>query len=218
MIAFGIAYNYAMEVIRAYHLPVEVLKISTYPLPKNLVNRFIEKHNTLLIAEEGYPVCEELLKGYRGDNALRGRLDGTLPRTGELSPGLLAKALGVETSEPNAVPAIVKGRPPMLCQGCGHRDLFHALNEVMAAYPNYRVFGDIGCYTLGALPPFNAIHTCVDMGAAITMAKGAADAGSAAVCVIGDSTFTHSGITGLLDAVNDRPHLPSSSRITRPRR
>ena len=208
VIAFGIAYNYAMEVIRAYHLPVEVLKISTYPLPKNLVNRFIEKHNTLLIAEEGYPVCEELLKGYRGDNALRGRLDGTLPRTGELSPGLLANALGVETSEPNAVPAIVKGRPPMLCQGCGHRDLFHALNEVMAAYPNYRVFGDIGCYTLGALPPFNAIHTCVDMGAAITMAKGAADAGMRpAVCVIGDSTFTHSGITGLLDAVNDRSPL-----------
>jgi len=78
----------------------------------------------------------------------------------------------------------------------------------MANYPNNRVFGDIGCYTLGALPPFNAIHTCVDMGAAITMAKGAADAGMRpAVCVIGDSTFTHSGITGLLDAVNDRSPL-----------
>lgn len=208
VIAFGIAYNYAMEVIRAYNLPVEVLKISSYPLPKKLINRFIEKHDTLLIAEEGYPVYEELLKGCRGDNALRGRLDGTLPRTGELSPALLAKALGVETTDPKAVPAIVKGRPPMLCPGCGHRDLFHALNEVMAAYPNYRVFGDIGCYTLGALPPFNAIHTCVDMGAAITMAKGAADAGMRpAVCVIGDSTFTHSGITGLLDAVNDRSPL-----------
>ena len=96
----------------------------------------------------------------------------------------------------------------MLCQGCGHPDMFHALNEVMAPYPNHRVFGDIGCYTLGALPPFNAIHTCVDMGAAITMAKGAADAGMhPAVCVIGDSTFTHSGITGLLDAVNDRSPL-----------
>lgn len=78
----------------------------------------------------------------------------------------------------------------------------------MANYPNNRVFGDIGCYTLGALPPFNAIHTCVDMGAAITMAKGAAGAGMRpAVCVIGDSTFTHSGITGLLDAVNDRSPL-----------
>ncbi len=208
VIAFGIAYNYAMEVIRAYHLPVEVLKISTYPLPRNMVNRFIEKHDTLLIAEEGYPVYEELLKGYRGNNALKGRLDGTLPHTGELSPNLLAKALGIETADPKAMPAIVKGRPPMLCPGCGHRDLFHALNEVMAPYPNYRVFGDIGCYTLGALPPFNAIHTCVDMGAAITMAKGSADAGMRpAVCVIGDSTFTHSGITGLLDAVNDRSPL-----------
>lgn len=208
VIAFGIGYNYVMEVIRAYNLPVEVLKIGAYPLPRNLVSRFIEKHNTLLIVEEGYPVYEELLKGYRGDDALRGRLDGTLPRTGELSPGLLAKALGVETAEPNAMPAIVKGRPPMLCPGCGHRDLFHALNEVMRSYPNHRVFGDIGCYTLGALPPFNAIHTCVDMGAAITMAKGAADAGMRpALCVIGDSTFTHSGITGLLDAVNDRSPL-----------
>jgi len=94
VIAFGIAYNYAMEVIRAYHLPVEVLKISTYPLPKNLVNRFIEKHNTLLIAEEGYPVCEELLKGYRGDNALRGRLDGTLPRTGRTLPGPAGESTG----------------------------------------------------------------------------------------------------------------------------
>ena len=208
VIAFGIAYNYAMEVIRAYNLPVEVLKISSYPLPKDLVNRFIEKHETLLIAEEGYPVYEELLKGFRRNDAFKGRLDGTLPRTGELSPSLLAKALGIEMAEPNAVPSIVKGRPPMLCPGCGHRDLFHALNEVMAPYPNHRVFGDIGCYTLGALPPFNAIHTCVDMGAAITMAKGAADAGMhPAVCVIGDSTFTHSGITGLLDAVNDRSPL-----------
>src|SRR5690554_4848366 len=93
----------------------------------------------------------------------------------------------------------------MLCKGCSHSDLFDALNKVMETYPDRHVFGDIGCYTLGAPPPHNIIDTCVDMGAAITMAKGAADAGiRLAVCVIGDSTFTHSGITGLLDAVNDR--------------
>src|SRR5690554_2795342 len=96
----------------------------------------------------------------------------------------------------------------MLCKGCSHSDLFDALNKVMETYPDRHVFGDIGCYTLGALPPHNIIDTCVDMGAAITMAKGAADAGiRPAVCVIGDSTFTHSGITGLLDAVNDRSPL-----------
>jgi indolepyruvate ferredoxin oxidoreductase alpha subunit len=76
---------------------------------------------------------------------------------------------------------------------------------VMENYSQKQIFGDIGCYTLGALPPYSSISTCVDMGASITMAKGAADAGMRpAVCVIGDSTFTHSGMTGLLDAVNDK--------------
>jgi indolepyruvate ferredoxin oxidoreductase alpha subunit len=88
--------------------------------------------------------------------------------------------------------------------GCGHRDVYADLNEALAEYGAGRVFADIGCYTLGALPPFNAINSCVDMGASITMAKGAADAGLVpAVAVIGDSTFTHSGMTGLLDAVNE---------------
>jgi indolepyruvate ferredoxin oxidoreductase alpha subunit len=80
--------------------------------------------------------------------------------------------------------------------------MYWALNEAMADYGQGRVLSDIGCYTMGALPPFNSINSCVDMGASITMAKGAADAGLVpAVAVIGDSTFTHSGITGLLDAV-----------------
>ena len=79
---------------------------------------------------------------------------------------------------------------------------------MLADYPTARVFGDIGCYTLGALPPFRAIDSCVDMGASITMAKGAADAGVyPAIAVIGDSTFTHSGMTGLLDAVNDHADI-----------
>jgi indolepyruvate ferredoxin oxidoreductase alpha subunit len=99
-------------------------------------------------------------------------------------------------------------RPPALCQGCGHRDVYDALNKVAAEYPDARIFGDIGCYTLGALPPFRAIDSCVDMGASITMAKGAADAGlHPAIAVIGDSTFTHSGMTGLLDAVNDKSRI-----------
>jgi indolepyruvate ferredoxin oxidoreductase alpha subunit len=86
--------------------------------------------------------------------------------------------------------------------------VYAALNEVLLDYPNARVFGDIGCYTLGFLPPFHAIHSCVDMGASITMAKGAADAGQwPAVAVIGDSTFTHSGMTGLLDAVNENANI-----------
>lgn len=204
VIAFGIAYNYTMEVVQSEQLEIPVLKISQYPLPDKLIRSFVEKYDDILIAEEGYPVYEELLTGYFGNNKFRGRLTGALPRTGELSPDKLAKALGLSLPEEKTIPSIVAGRPPMLCQGCGHRDLFDAINNVFKAYPAQHVFSDIGCYTLGALPPFSAINTCVDMGASVTMAKGAADAGlHPAVCVIGDSTFTHSGITGLLDAVND---------------
>jgi indolepyruvate ferredoxin oxidoreductase alpha subunit len=103
------------------------------------------------------------------------------------------------------VPEIVKNRPPALCKGCSHIDMYNALNEALGAYAPGRVFSDIGCYTLGALAPYNAINSCVDMGASIPMAKGAADAGlHPSVAVIGDSTFTHSGMTGLLDAVVEK--------------
>lgn len=223
VIAFGIAVNYAMEVITTNNLEIPLLKISQYPLPEKMLKQFTARYSEILIAEEGYPLQEELLRGFSGDNRYRGRLDGTLPRTGELSPALLEKALlrfseqqeatGQEqtraaTPQPREDHPLVAPRPPMLCKGCSHRDLFEAINRVMNDYPAQHVFGDIGCYTLGALPPYSTISSCVDMGAAITMAKGAADAGlRPALCVIGDSTFTHSGITGLLDAVNDRSPL-----------
>lgn len=205
VIAFGIGYNYTIEVIKSYNLNIPVFKISQYPLPEQKLKEFCEKYDDILIVEEGYPVYEELLKGFFGNKMFRGRIDGALPRTGELSPNLLANALEIETEDLNVTPEIVVPRPPMLCQGCSHRDLFDSINLAMETFPNKQVFGDIGCYTLGALPPYSSISTCIDMGASITMAKGAADAGMRpAVCVIGDSTFSHSGMTGLLDAVNDR--------------
>jgi indolepyruvate ferredoxin oxidoreductase alpha subunit len=108
----------------------------------------------------------------------------------------------MEKSYGSDIPSIVMNRPPSLCKGCGHSDMYNALNEALEPYGPGRVFSDIGCYTLGALPPYNAINSCVDMGASVTMAVGAADAGLfPVVAVIGDSTFTHSGMTGLLDAV-----------------
>jgi len=204
VIAFGIAYNYIMEVKQTENLDISILKISQYPLPEKKLKAFIKKYDDILIAEEGYPIYEELLNGFLGNTKFRGRLNGALPRMGELSPDLLAKAFGVHHTDVKTIPEIVANRPPMLCQGCGHRDLFEELNLIFESYPAKHVFSDIGCYTLGALPPFNTINTCVDMGASITMAKGAADAGlHPAVAVIGDSTFTHSGVTGLIDAVND---------------
>jgi len=135
---------------------------------------------------------------------IHGRLDGTISRDGELNPNIVGAALGIHKEEGRAIPSLVAPRPPSLCKGCPHIYSYNALNEALNMYSKGRVFSDIGCYTLGALEPFDAINTCVDMGASITMAKGASDAGfSPAVSVIGDSTFTHSGITGLIDAVND---------------
>jgi indolepyruvate ferredoxin oxidoreductase, alpha subunit len=114
----------------------------------------------------------------------------------------VAKALGLSVRTGKVVPEIVKMRPPSFCAGCGHSDMFNSIIESLRHYSPGRVFSDIGCYTLAALPPYNAVNSCVDMGASITMAIGAADAGLfPAVAVIGDSTFTHSGMTGLLDAV-----------------
>ncbi|MFC2140006.1 thiamine pyrophosphate-dependent enzyme, partial [Bacteroidota bacterium] len=176
-----------------------------YPLPKKMIEKMKAECGKIIVVEEGYPVVEEALKGFfDGCYEINGRLDGTLPRDGELNPTLVAKGLGLETSEGFPIPEMLANRPPMLCTGCSHRDIYNALNVAMKDIGEKRVFSDIGCYTLGALPPFNSINSCVDMGASITMAKGAADAGLVpSVAVIGDSTFTHSGITGLLDAVNE---------------
>ncbi len=208
VIAFGIGYNYVMEARRTFGIDCRVLKIGQYPLPRTQVNDLFSACATIVVVEEGYPVYEELFRGYFGSDRIRGRMDGTLPRDGELTTDLVAAALGAMPNATAGVPEIVVNRPPELCRGCGHRDLFDAVNRAMNGRDEHHVFSDIGCYTLGALAPFSAIHTCVDMGASITMAKGAADAGlRPAVAVIGDSTFTHSGMTGLLDAVNDRSPL-----------
>ncbi|MBQ9470677.1 MAG: indolepyruvate ferredoxin oxidoreductase [Bacteroidales bacterium] len=205
IIATGIAHNYLMENFADGQCPYPVLKVSQYPLPRKLVERLYAECDSIMVLEEGAPVVEELIRGYMNNGKpVHGRLDGTLPRDGELNPNLVAAALGSPRAEGGPVPSVVKMRPPSLCQGCGHRDVYEALNKALEPYGTGRVFADIGCYTLGALPPFNAINSCVDMGASITMAKGAADAGlQPAVAVIGDSTFTHSGMTGLLDAVNE---------------
>lgn len=202
IVACGIAFNYLMENF-AGNCPHPVVKISQYPIPENHLRKLRNECETILVLEDGYPLVENNLRGFFNEGiTIKGRLDGSLPRDGELNPNLVAKALGLPICEGETVPEIVKMRPPSLCMGCGHRDVYNAMNEALLPYGEGRVFSDIGCYTLGALPPFNAINSCVDMGASITMAMGAADAGLVpAVAVIGDSTFTHSGMTGLLDAV-----------------
>lgn len=208
IIACGIAYNYLMENFKD-GCPHPVLKVSQYPLPVNAVRRLASKCQSLLVLEDGQPVVEEMLLGVLEQSIrIEGRLSGAVPRTGELTPDNVASALGLKNEEVFAPSELVMPRPPALCRGCGHRDMFAALNNVLGEYANPRVFGDIGCYTLGYLPPYQALHSVVDMGASITMAKGAADAGQwPSVAVIGDSTFTHSGMTGLLDAVNSKSNI-----------
>ena len=228
IITTGIAYNYLREVI-GNSQEASVLKITQYPLPKTLIDQMVaDGAEEILVMEEGQPVVEELIRGMVPSSVtVKGRLTGDLPRMGELTPDSVALALSphsliasgapeksadfwgaLSPNSPLPVPEIVVGRPPALCQGCGHRDMYAALNEVAAEHEGAKIFGDIGCYTLGALSPFHAIHACVEMGASITMAKGAADAGQyPSFAVIGDSTFTHSGMTGLLDCVNSHANV-----------
>ena len=204
IIACGLAYNYLIENFEDGEVPFPVLKVNQYPVPKKLLKQLYDSADKILVLEDGYPILEELLRGYLdlGKNIM-GRLDGSIPRAGELNPNIVARALGLDVAEGFDTADSVKGRPPKLCDGCGHWDSFGALNEALKPYSGGRVLSDIGCYTLSALPPLQSINSCVDMGASITMAIGAAEAGLVpAVAAIGDSTFTHSGITGLLDAVN----------------
>lgn len=209
IIACGIGYNYLME---NYPEGCEypVLKIGQYPLPKKQIMQLVEACDEILVLEDGQPFVEKQLKGYLGIGLrIKGRLDGTLSQDGELNPDSVARAVGKENKSVFSVPNVVEMRPPALCEGCGHRDVYITLTDVLREeYPTHKVFSDIGCYTLGANAPFNAINSCVDMGASITMAKGASDGGlHPAVAVIGDSTFTHSGMTGLLDCVNENSDI-----------
>lgn len=212
IIVSGIAYNYLMECFDG-DCPFPVVKISQYPLPAKYLRRLYDSCDALLVIEEGQPFIEGKLKGLcESGKKIYGKHTGNVVRDGELNPDFVAEAVrsvipnakGLKSLKGAEATDIVAPRPPMLCQGCGHRDVYGALNEALEAYKDPKVFGDIGCYTLGFLKPFNAIDTCVDMGASITMAKGAADAGQhPSVAIIGDSTFTHSGMTGLLDAINE---------------
>ncbi|MDR3357134.1 MAG: indolepyruvate ferredoxin oxidoreductase [Spirochaetaceae bacterium] len=187
--------------------PPARLHVGAYPLPVASVRKLCEGAKRLLVIEEGQPFIEMRLRGILG-SAIRidGKLDGKLPRTGELDPDKARSALGLPALPRATAPALrLPSRPPQLCKGCPHADSYAALNAALAPYgaDEKAVLADIGCYSLGASPPHSAIETIVCMGASVSMARGVAEAGiRAAVAVIGDSTFLHSGITALLDVVS----------------
>jgi indolepyruvate ferredoxin oxidoreductase alpha subunit len=204
VVTTGIAAGYYAENLPRLDFTPSHLHIGAYPLPRNKLRRLAARVERILVLEEGYPYLEERLRGILpAPVEVQGMLSGHLPETGELTPETVGRALGL-AGRPGVALAgePPPQRPPQLCRGCPHRDTYAALVEALRDYPQSIVNADIGCYTLGALPPYSAIESCVCMGAGVGMAKGASDAGlRPAVAVIGDSTFLHSGITPLIDAV-----------------
>jgi indolepyruvate ferredoxin oxidoreductase alpha subunit len=171
-----------------------------------------------LVIEEGQPFIEAKLRGILEQSiTIHGKLDGTVVRTGELDPDNVRKSLGLPKrlsvldgikQNGNVDTGKIPNRPPQLCAGCPHADSYETIKKVAAEldgnpnHPTVAITSDIGCYSLGAAPPYEVPESIVCMGASVGMAKGAADAGIPyAIGVIGDSTFLHSGISGLIDAV-----------------
>jgi indolepyruvate ferredoxin oxidoreductase alpha subunit len=191
VVTSGVAYQYVREALPN----ASILKLGmSVPLPKKLILDFMSTVDRVAVVEELDPYLRLRLEALGADLFRHG-----LPTIGELSPVAIATAFG---AEPPVTRDVIEGlppRPPLLCPGCPHRGVFHALGKMKAV-----VTGDIGCYTLAALPPLRAMDSCVCMGASVGMAHGMALAGTSErpiVGVIGDSTFAHSGITGLLNMV-----------------
>jgi indolepyruvate ferredoxin oxidoreductase alpha subunit len=203
VITTGLGGNYYEENLDEMEPAPSRLHISAYPLPVNKIRRLAESADRVVCIEEGYPYVERLLNGLLpGDKVISGKLDGTVPASGELNPDNVRPAMGLEPMTVAAIdPGPLPGRPPQLCPACPHADSFNSIKDALEAYPDSLVTSDIGCYTLGFLPPYNAIETALCMGASIPMARGAAESGMhPAIATIGDSTFMHSGLTGLADA------------------
>ena len=200
----GIARHYFAAEAGDLEVRPPTLHVGLYPAPAEAIRRLAAAAPRLLVVEEGYPFLERWVRGVLPSAwEIMGKESGHLPLDGELTPDLVRAALGLPPRPHLAASSLpLPGRPPQLCQGCPHADSYEAVREALASFPESLVTSDIGCYTLGALPPYSAIESCVCMGASVGMAKGAADAGLRPVlAVIGDSTFLHSGVTPLMDAV-----------------
>jgi len=179
------------------------LHIGSYPLPEKKIHELYENVDEVLIIEEGQPFIAQKVFGITGADII------PIIQYGELDPDNVRNVLGLPPRKSvNLVTGALPARPPQLCQGCPHADSYSSINKAVAAidpregHPDIGINSDIGCYSLGATPPFSAVESIVCMGACIGMAKGASEAGlKYALAVIGDSTFIHSGITALIDAV-----------------
>lgn len=200
IISSGIAYMHAKDVFPE----ASFLKLSfTYPLPEKLIRKFVRGVKRVLVIEEGDPILQQEIKSL-GINVVGKE---KIPLCGELDPTVIKKSFKKSVYRPDIAIKEIPERPPVLCPGCPERGVFYVVNKLKLI-----ATGDIGCYTLGALPPLNAMDTCICMGASVTNAHGMDKAGGKdinkrLVAVIGDSTFFHSGVTGLLNAVYNKGNL-----------
>ncbi len=191
----GAAYQHVVEALP----DASIFKVGvSWPLPKRKLRSFAQSVQKLYVVEEG---SEYLATQVAAAGVEIAEFPNGLHRDGELCPGDIRAALGLPLADFETAPDDVPGRPPSLCPGCPHRLVFRELGRIKAI-----VTGDIGCYTLGTLAPLSAMHTCLDMGASISMSHGfeLALAGSdhdPVVAVIGDSTFGHSGLSSLISTV-----------------
>lgn len=204
VITSGIARNYYAENAGELKNAPSHLHIGAYPAPLEKFKHIASHVKKLVFLEEGYPFLERYFRGLVGASIeVVGKVNRMVPPTGELNPDNIRPALGLPARKGFALDGFeLPGRPPQFCRGCPHADTFTYIKEVIDELDESSVTSDIGCYALGALEPFQVPETIVDMGASIGMAKGAAEAGAPnVIAVIGDSTFLHSGITPLMDAV-----------------
>lgn len=231
-ITAGLGGNYYEENLEELPSPPARLQIGSYPIPTELIAALSRGRSRIVCIEEGYPYVERLLRGLLpSELKISGKLDGTVPASGELNPDNVRPAMGLpemqhagpgklsgmggkqksgsaaptspDTGPSSVSPSIgvLPMRPPQLCKACPHGDTFDAINDALDEETSKLVTSDIGCYTLGFLPPHKTIETALCMGASIPMARGAAEAGMhPVIATIGDSTFMHSGLTGLADA------------------
>ena len=196
IIAAGISYQYAKEAMPN----ASFLKLGmVYPLPENLIQEFAQSVEKLYVVEELDPFIEEFCKAH--GIQVEGKSLFTL--LGEYTPEMIRAGIAGKAYQPAPAQSIPV-RPPVMCPGCPHRGVFYVLNKLKMV-----VSGDIGCYTLGAAAPLNSIDVCVCMGASVSGLHGMCKArgnefSKKAVAVIGDSTFMHSGITGLIDIVYNK--------------
>lgn len=210
--ASGMAYSYVKEVLSSIDEDIKLLKVGNpYPFPKKLAGSFMEGLNEIMVFEELDPVIEESLlelSAVSGKSIkISGKKTGHLPFAGEYTfeivKDAILKFIGIETEEPLKEPAPeLPVRPPVLCAGCPHRASFYAVKSALKKQK--AVFsGDIGCYTLGNAKPLDMVDTCLCMGAGITIAQGLkrAEPDSKHIAFIGDSTFFHTGISGVINAV-----------------